>query len=103
MSSASTLPAKKQGSQLSTMAIRELMRAATPDAIAKIVELSHSKNPNVALGACNSILDRVLPKLTKNEMVDENGEQLFIPLIKLTNALYRNNGNNQDSPAHKED
>ena len=83
----STLPDKKQGSQLSSMAIRELLRAATPDAIAKLVELSHSKNPNVALGACNSILDRVLGKMTKNVLTDEDGSTLPTPIIQIYRGL----------------
>lgn len=87
MATTSTLPEKKQGSQLSSMAIRELLRAATPDAIAKLVELSHSRIPTVALGACNSILDRVLPKLTKNELTGADGSQLPTPIIQIYRGL----------------
>lgn len=56
-----------------------------PRAIERLAELLESKNPNIAMGAVNSVLDRTIPKikgLELNNGVDENGKsrpfQLFI-------------------------
>ena len=67
---------KKQGDQLSSMAIRERLRSATPQAIARLIELMQSKNPNVALGAVKVCLDKVVPSMTENQLTGKDGEEL---------------------------
>ncbi|MDQ3159348.1 MAG: hypothetical protein M3P98_04430 [bacterium] len=74
--SALTPVESKQRGQLSSMAIRERLRAATPQAIERLIELMHSKNPSVALGAVKVCLDKVVPSMTENMLVGKDGEDL---------------------------
>lgn len=73
-----TSPAQdlKEGGQLSALAIRQRLRAATPMAIARLIELMQSKNPSVALGAVKVCLDKVVPSMTENQLTGKDGEEL---------------------------
>jgi len=66
----------RQGGQLSSMAIRERLRAATPKAIERLIELMQSNNHSVALGAVKVCLDKVVPSMTENMLVGKDGEDL---------------------------
>ena len=51
-------------------AIREALEAATPKAVAKLVELMDDMDPRVALVACREIMDRTLGKASQAVIVD---------------------------------
>lgn len=73
---------KRYGEQLSDLAIRERLRAATPMAIARLIELCQSKNPNVAMGAAKVILAKVVPDLKAMEHSNgKDGKDLPTPLL----------------------
>jgi len=74
--SASTPVGLRQRGQLSSMAIRERLRAATPQAIERLIELMQSDNHRVALGAVKVCLDKVVPSMTENMLVGKDGEDL---------------------------
>jgi len=56
--------------QLSETAVRERLRAKTPDVLERLAQLVSSKNDSVALGACRLILDKVVPDIKSTIEVD---------------------------------
>lgn len=84
-----TPPDKPQGNQLSDMAIRELLRAATPRAVERLVELVESKHPAVAMGASKVILAKVIPDLKAMEHSGKPGSTLPFTVIIQSNDKNR--------------
>lgn len=73
-----TQPEQSKGGQLSDLAIRERLRAATPQAIDKLIELCQSRNPSVAMGAAKVILSKVIPDLRATEFSGKDGTPLQV-------------------------
>lgn len=72
-----------ESKKMSDMAIRETLRLAVPQAIARLVELLQSKNQPVALGAAKIILSKVIPDLRSIELTDKDGAPLPIPIFQV--------------------
>ena len=55
--------------------VKEILRAASPDAAKKLVSLARSKNQKIALAACTEILDRTMgrPETTGKVQVEHSG------------------------------
>ena len=49
--------------------------------ILKLIRLTDHKNANIALGALNKLIDKVLPNLRATEITGEEGASLTIKLI----------------------
>ena len=55
--------------------VKEILKAAAPEAARRLVELIRSKNEKIALQACNSVLDRAYGKpeaMSKVELTGTN-------------------------------
>lgn len=55
--------------------VKEALKAATPRAVARLVELMESADERVAIQACNSILDRSIGKAPAVPDMDEPGPE----------------------------
>ena len=77
--------------------IRQALEAATPRAVAKLIELLDDEDPRVALVACREVLDRSLGKASQAVMVDATmetqhleayGEQVRIAVLRCLEAKH---------------
>lgn len=57
----------KKDSQLSTRAIQGKIRAASPEMIKRLIELTQSRNPSISLGAIKLALNKIVPDLKSVE------------------------------------
>ena len=61
---------------------REILKAATPKAARRLVEMIGSKSEKVAIMACNSILDRILGKPEAVSKVELTGQNQPVVLFR---------------------
>lgn len=59
---------KAPSKQLSDMQLREKLRPHVPRAVERLVELMEAKNPNTALGAVRTVIDKFIPTLKATEI-----------------------------------
>lgn len=62
--------------------VKEILRAATPKAARRLVEMIDSKSEKIALAACNSILDRILGKPEAVSKVELSGQNQPVVLFR---------------------
>ena len=62
-----------------------------PWLIDKLIEECESRNPSIRIAALRTLINKVLPDLTEAD-IKSDGEQVFIPLIKL-HEIRRDNSN----------
>lgn len=68
--------------------------------ILKLWAETESKNPSIRIAALRTLINKVLPDLSEAD-IKSDGEQVFIPLIKL-HEIRRNNSNTEDSQPNQE-
>lgn len=61
---------------------KEILKAATPRAARRLVEMIDSKSEKIAIVACNSILDRILGKPEAVSKVELSGENQPVVLFR---------------------
>jgi len=66
--------------------------------ITRLLEECESENPSIRIGALRTLINKVLPDLTEAD-IKSDGEQVFIPLIKV-NEIRRDNSDNQDQQSN---
>lgn len=59
---------KKKRQPVSRQALYNTISSYSPDIIARLIKMTKSKNENVALGACKTLLNKALPDLNMNAM-----------------------------------
>lgn len=68
--------------------------------IEKLLEECESKNPSTRIAALRTLINKILPDLTESD-IKSDGEQVFIPLIKL-HEIRRNNSDSEGSQPNQE-
>lgn len=92
MSKKTDLQEVKGGPPLSKQAMYSKIASHGAELIEKLLMETESKNPSVRIAALRTLINKVLPDLTEADLKSD-GEQVFIPLIKL-NEIRRDNSNN---------
>jgi len=93
------LPAKKKGTPpMSKQAMYSKIASHAEYLITRLLEECESENPSIRIGALRTLINKVLPDLTEAD-IKSDGEQVFIPLIKV-NEIRRDNSDNQDQQSN---
>jgi hypothetical protein len=96
------LPDKKRGTPpMSKQAMYSKIASHGDYLIEKLLTECESKNPSIRLWAIKTLINKVLPELTEAD-IKSDGEQVFIPLIKL-HEIRRNISDSEDSQPNKTD
>lgn len=78
-----------------------LISSRGEELIAKLWAETDSKNPSVRIAALRTLINKVLPDLTEAD-IKSDGEQVFIPLIKL-HEIRRDNSDSEGSQPNQAD
>jgi hypothetical protein len=100
------ITAKDKGSSTNPPALSRnkmygMIASRGEELINKLWAETESKNPSTRIAAIRTLINKVLPDLTEAD-IKSDGEQVFIPLIKL-HEIRRNISDSEDSQPNKTD